>query len=101
MSDGNDSLNDLLGARRPRRAASDALDDMIQAANSTKSAGDALDAIIDSAGARPRGEDPVDRAAARKRWTLALSLALGALGFAGMMADTVAVSQLVSTSSAT
>ncbi|MEY4372118.1 MAG: hypothetical protein RL219_887 [Actinomycetota bacterium] len=101
MTDGNDALDDLLGARKPRRAASDALDDMIQAANSTKNAGDALDALIESAGARPRGEDPVDRAAARKRWTLALSLALGALGFGGMMADAVAVTQLVSKSSAT
>jgi len=99
MSDG-DALDDLLGAPKARRSAGDALDDMIRATESTQSAGEALDELISSAGARPRGEEPVDRAAVRHRWTLALSLTLGALGFAGVMTDVVAVTQLVADSGA-
>jgi MFS family permease len=100
MSDGGDALDDLLGARKPRRTASDALDDMIKAANTTRDAGAALDDIIGAAGARPHGEEQIDRSASRKKWTTALALALGALGFAGVLTDAVAVTQLVSHSGA-
>lgn len=121
MTGGGDELDDLLGAMKPRRSPSDALgdalgeppappkprisagaalDDMIRARETTRDAGEALDDIISSSGARPRGEEQVDRAAARRKWTVMLSLALGALGFAGVMTDVVAVTQLVADSGA-
>ncbi len=101
MSDGNDSLDDLLGARKPRRHAGDALDEMIAATKSTRDAGAALDELISASGARPHGAPPEDRAAVRRRWVLGLAVAVGLLGFSGMVTDAVAVTQLVGESSST
>jgi len=100
MSDG-DALDDLLGARKPRRNAGDALDEMIEANKSTKDAGAALDELIQSAGVRPHGQEPEDRGAVRRRWVMGLAVAVGLLGFSGVITDAVAVTQLVGESSPT
>lgn len=101
MSDGGDALDDLLGARKPRRNAGDALDEMIAATKSTKDAGAALDDLIQSAGVRPHGQAPEDRGAVRRRWVMGLAIAVGLLGFSGVVTDSVAVTQLVGKSSPT
>lgn len=95
MSDGSDALDDLLGARKPRRNAGDALDEMIAATKSTKDAGAALDGLIAASGARPHGAPPEDRSAARRRWVMGLAIAVGLLGFSGMVTDAVSITQLV------
>jgi hypothetical protein len=101
MSDNNDALDDLLGARKPRRNAGDALDEMIAATKSTRDAGAALDDLISASGARPHGTPPEDRAAVRRRWVMGLAIAVGLLGFSGVVTDSVAVTQLVGDSSPT
>lgn len=115
---GGDELDDLLGAMKPRRGASDdspgadapprarvsagdALDQMIAATKSTKDAGEALDGLIQSAGVRPHGQAPEDRGAVRRRWVMGLAVAVGLLGFSGVVTDSVAVTQLVGESSPT
>lgn len=101
MSDGGDALDDLLGARKARRNAGDALDEMIEANKSTRDAGAALDDLIQSAGVRPHGQEPEDRGAIRRRWVMGLAIAVGLLGFSGVVTDAVAVTQLVGESSPT
>ena len=57
MSNESDPLDDLLGARKPRRNIDDALGDMSRAAETTRSAGDALDELIGGAAPRSRNAD--------------------------------------------
>jgi len=101
MSEGGDALDDLLAPRKPRRAAGDALDDMIRSASTAKEAGSVLDDLISASGARPHGSPPEDRAAVRRRWVMGLAIAVGLLGFSGMVTDSVAITQLVGKSSPT
>ncbi len=100
-ANGNDPLDDLLGAKRPPRNIDNALDDMTKAAATTRSAGDALDELIAGSGARPRSDvstSESDRVETRSRWALALALALAGVGLSGVLTESVAASQLLGNS---
>ena len=101
MTEEADPLGELIASQRPRRNIDDALGGMSRAAERTRSAGDALDQLIGGAGVRQRGEagaSETDRADTRKRWVLAMSLALAGVGFSGVIAESVAASQLLANS---